>query len=138
MGAWYTIGLALGVGLGLGVILAAVLAGNPLGLAVAAVAGAAAGVIVGIAVGEAGEEIAGGIGGALGAASAAVLVLGARRRGATRFGLAALLGVGGLVVALVGLVPILGYLEAILLPLAAARMRTRQAPRFAGLRTLAK
>jgi hypothetical protein len=138
MGAWYTIGLALGVGLGLGVIVVALIGGNALGLAAAAVTGAAAGAIVGVAVGETGEAIAGGIGGVLGVLSAAALVLGARRRGATRFGLAALLGTGGLVVALIGLIPILGYLEAVLLPVLAARMRTRQAPRFAGLRTLAK
>ena len=138
MGAWYTVGLALGVGLGLGVILVALLGANALGLAVAAIGGAFAGAVVGLVVGDSAETIAGGIGGLLGAASAAVLVLGARRRGATRFGLAALLGVGGILVAILSLIPILGYLEAVLLPVAAARMRTRQAPRFAGLRTLAK
>jgi hypothetical protein len=138
VGDWYTVGLALGVGLGLGVILAAVLGANVVGLVVSAIAGAAAGALVGIAVGDSTETVAGGIGGLLGAMSAAVLVLGARRRGATRFGLAALLGVGGIIVAVVALVPALGYLEAVLLPVAAARMRTRQATRFAGLRTLAK
>lgn len=138
MGAWYTVGLALGVGLGFGVILAALLGSNAGGLVAAAIAGAAAGALLGLVVGDSAETAAGGIGGLLGAVSAAVLVLGARRRGATRFGLAALLGVGGIAVVLVGLVPLLGYLEAVLLPIAAARMRTRQAPRFAGLRTLAK
>lgn len=138
MGAWYTVGLVLGVGLGFGVILAALLGSNAGGLVAAAIAGAAAGALLGLVVGDSAETAAGGIGGLLGAVSAAVLVLGARRRGATRFGLAALLGVGGIAVVLVGLVPLLGYLEAVLLPIAAARMRTRQAPRFAGLRTLAK
>jgi hypothetical protein len=138
MGAWYTIGLSLGVGLGLGVILAALLGGNAVGLAAATVGGAAAGAAVGLVAGETGETIAGAIGGVLGAVSAAALVLGAVRRGGTRFGLAALLGFGGIVVALIGLIPLLGYLEAVVLPLVAARMRSRQAPRFAGLRTLAK
>ena len=138
MGAWYTVGLALGIGLGLGVIFAALLGANAVGLAVAAIGGACVGAVVGLAVGDSAETIAGAIGGLLGAASAAVLVLGARRRGATRFGLVALLGIGGVIVALIGLIPIVGYVEAVVLPLAAARMRTRQAPRFAGLRTLAK
>ena len=138
MGAWYTIGLALGVGLGIGVVLAALLGANRLGLVVAALAGAIAGAAVGLAVGDTSEAVAGAIGGLEGAISAAALVLGAIRRGATRFGLAALLGVGGVVVALIGLVPVLGYVEAVVLPLAAARMRTRETPRFAGLRTLAK
>jgi hypothetical protein len=138
VGGWYTVGLALGVGLGLGVILSALLGASTLGAASALVLAAAAGATVGVVVGETGEAIAGGIGGALGALSAAALVRGARRRGATRFGLAALLGIGGLLVVLIGLIPTLGYVEAAVLPLAAARMRTRQAPRFAGLRTLAK
>jgi hypothetical protein len=41
-------------------------------------------------------------------------------------------------VCLVALVPIAGYFLAVVLPLLAARMRGRQAARFAGLRTLAK
>ena len=138
MGDWYTIGLSLGVGLGVGVVLAALLGANRLGLLAAIVAAAAAGVAIGLAVEDTGEAIAGGLGGADGALSAAAVVLGAMRRGATRFGLAALLGIGGVLVALIGLIPILGYLEAVVLPVAAARMRTREAPRFAGLRTLAK
>jgi hypothetical protein len=138
MGAWYTIGLSLGLGLGLGVILTALLGVNAPGLVVAAVAGTGVGALVGLAVGDSPETVAGGTGGLLGAVCAAVLVVGAVRRGGTRFGLAALLGVGGIVVALIGLIPLLGYLEAVVLPLVAARMRSRQAPRFAGLRTLAK
>jgi hypothetical protein len=94
--------------------------------------------VVGVVVGDTSETVAGAIGGFDGAASAAALVLGAFRRGATRFGLAALLGIGGVLLALLGVVPGLGYVEAVLLPIVAARMRTRQAQRFAGLRTLAK
>jgi hypothetical protein len=138
MGAWYTIGLSLGLGLGLGVILAALLGVNTAGLGAALFAGAASGALVGLAIGSTAETVAGGVGGVLGALSAAAVVSGAMRRGATRLGLAALVGIGGVVIALIGLIPILGYVEAVLLPVLAARMRTREAPRFAGLRTLAK
>jgi hypothetical protein len=138
VGAWYTIGLSLGLGLGVGVILTALLGVNTVGVAVALVSGAAAGALVGVAVGGSLETIAGGIGGLLGALSAAAVVFGAMRRGATRLGLAAFVGVGGVLVALVGLIPILGYVEAVALPVLAVRMRGREAPRFAGLRTLAK
>jgi hypothetical protein len=138
VGAWYTIGLSLGLGLGVGVILSAVLGVNTVGVAVALVSGAAAGALVGVAVGGSLETIAGGAGGLLGALSAAAVVFGAMRRGATRLGLAAFVGVGGVLVALVGLIPILGYVEAVALPVLAVRMRGREAPRFAGLRTLAK
>jgi hypothetical protein len=138
VGAWYTVGLSLGLGLGVGVILSALLGVNTVGVAVALVSGAAAGALVGVAVGGSLETIAGGIGGLLGALSAAAVVFGAMRRGATRLGLAAFVGLGGVLVALVGLIPILGYVEAVALPVLAVRMRGREAPRFAGLRTLAK
>jgi hypothetical protein len=49
-----------------------------------------------------------------------------------------LVGLGGILVALIALVPILGYVEALALPVVAARVRSRRPARFAGLRTLAK
>ena len=138
MGAWYTIGLALGLGLGLGLILTGLLGVNTAGLGLAVVVGVAGGALVGFAIGDTAETIAGGIGGLLGAVSAAAAVGGALRRGATRLGLAAFVGMGGVLVALLGLIPFVGYVEAVLLPVLALRMRGRQAARFAGLRTLAK
>jgi hypothetical protein len=138
MGAWYTIGLSLGLGLGLGVLLSGLLGVNFAGVAAALIAGAGAGALIGLGVGDAGEAIGGAIGGFLGALSAAAVVHGALRRGATRLGLAAFVGMGGLLVALLALIPAVGYLEAVVLPILAARMRGRQAARFAGLRTLAK
>ena len=143
MGDWYTIGLALGLGLGFGVIVAGLLAVNRAGLAVSLGVGAAVGFLIGLAVGSFGtgsgaEEIAGVVGGFLGALSAAAVVFGARRRGATRLGLAAFVGMAGVLVALLSLIPVAGYLVTVVLPLLAARMRGRQAARFAGLRTLAK
>ena len=138
MGAWYTIGLVLGLGLGLGLILTGLLGVNTAGLGLAVVVGVAGGALVGFAIGDTAETIAGGIGGLLGAVSAAAAVGGALRRGATRLGLAAFVGMAGVLVALLGLIPFVGYVEAVLLPVLALRMRGRQAARFAGLRTLAK
>jgi len=138
MGAWYTIGLCLGLGLGLGIIFSGLLGLNAVGISVAAVVGAVVGAGAGLLVGDVAETVAGGIGGFLGAVSAAAVVHGALRRGGTRLGVAAYLGMAGLLVCLVALIPVAGYLEAVALPLLAARMRGRQAARFAGLRTLAK
>ena len=138
MADWYTIGLALGLGLALGVILSGLIAVNTAGLGAALVVGTGVGLVVGVAIGESAEAIAGAVGGFLGALSAAAVVFGARRRGATRMGLAAFVGMGGILIALLALIPIVGYVQAIVLPLLAARMRGRQAARFAGLRTLAK
>jgi hypothetical protein len=138
MGAWYTIGLCLGLGLGLGVILSGLLGGGAVGTAVASLLGAGVGVILGLALGDPPEIVAGGVGGVLGALSAAAVVHGALRRGATRLGIAAYLGMAGVLVCLVSLIPLAGYVGAVSLPVIAARMRGRQSARFAGLRTLAK
>lgn len=138
MGAWYTIGLCLGLGLGLGVIVAGLLAVNALGTGVAAVAGAVAGATIGFGIGDAAETIAGGAAGFVGALAAAAVVQGALRRGATRLGLAAYLGAAGLLSCLLALIPVAGYALAVTVPFLAARMRGRQAARYAGLRTLAR
>jgi hypothetical protein len=138
MGSWYTIGLSLGLGLGLGVILAGLLGVRALGVGVAAVLGVMAGIVAGLLVGGTAETIAGGIAGFVGALSAAAVVHGAMRRGATRLGVAAFVTMGGILVCALALIPIVGYIEVVALPLLAARMRGRQAARFAGLRTLAK
>jgi hypothetical protein len=138
VGSWYTIGLCLGLGLGLSIAITGILGSNVLGIGAAAVAGALLGGAIGLLIGGTAETIAGGVGGILGALAAAAAVTGAFRRGATRFGVGAYLGAVGVLVCLVALIPIAGYLLAVALPLLAARMRGRQAARFAGLRTLAK
>jgi hypothetical protein len=138
MGAWYTVGLCLGLGLGFGVIVSGLLGVSRIGVGIAAIAGAGLGAAVGYGVGELAETIAGAVAGFVGALSAAAVVHGAMRRGATRLGVAAYLGAAGLLVCLVAFIPLVGYLATVVLPLLAARMRGRQAARFAGLRTLAK
>ena len=138
MGSWYTIGLCLGLGLGLSVAITGILGSHVLGIGAAAVVGAALGGAIGLLIGDTPETIAGVVGGILGALSAAAVVVGALRRGATRFGVGAYMGALGVLVCLIAFVPLAGYVLAVVLPLLAARMRGRQAARFAGLRTLAK
>lgn len=138
MGNWYTIGLCLGLGVALGVVVSGILGSNVIGIGAGAVVGVALGVAIGLLVGETEEAVACGLGVTVGALSAAVAVRGALRRGATRFGTGAYLSAIGIVIALLALVPAVGYVEAVAVPVLAARMRGRQAARFAGLRTLAK
>jgi hypothetical protein len=138
VGSWYTIGLCLGLGLGLSVAITGVLGSNVVGIGVAAIVGAALGGAIGIGIGGTAETIAGAVGGVLGALSAAAVVTGALRRGATRFGVGAYMGALGALLCLVALIPIAGYVLAVALPVLAVRMRGRQAARFAGLRTLAR
>ena len=78
------------------------------------------------------------VGGVIGAVSAAAIVRGANRRGATIGGTAFLLVGAAIVVGLLALIPVVGYVEAVVLPVLAAR-RARSGPeKYAGLRSLAK
>lgn len=138
MGGWYAIGLVLGLGVGGGVIAAAALGRTLAGVLVGAVAAAAVGIVLGFIAGGALPPVAGGVGGAGGMLGASQVVRGALRRGGTATGTAALVGVAGLVLAAVALVPAAGYVEGVLVPVLGFRIRRRSAKRFAGLRTLAK
>jgi hypothetical protein len=115
-----------------------VLGANVVGIGAAAVVGAVLGGAIGLLIGSDAETIAGVVGGVVGALSAAVVVVGALRRGATRFGVGAYLGVVGVFICLLALIPLAGYAVTVALPVLATRLRGRQAARFAGLRTLAK
>ena len=138
MGDWYTIGLALGLGIALGTLFAGLLTATPLGRVAALVLAGAAGALVGTVVDDWAELVAGVAGGVLAAAAVAIVVTGALRRGGTRAGLALI--VAALAAGLAGLafIPIAGYVEAVVLPFLAVRLRRTQAERYAGLRTLAK
>jgi hypothetical protein len=143
MGSWYWIGLCAGLGAGAGVLLSG-LAGAARAVSIAAgILALAAGVGIGLAVdgshrGGWGDVVAGVLGGLAGALGAAQVVRGALRRGGTRGGTATLVAGAALLVAALALVPVLGYLEAVALPVLAARLRRRAPERYAGLRTLAK
>ncbi len=134
MGSWYTIGILVGLGTSLGVGAAGVLR-RVLPAALLAAAAAAA---IGFAFWE-WQQAAGGVAGALcGALGSAPLVAGALRRGGTRGGTATLLGLASLVGAALAFVPVVGYLEALAVPLLGARARRREPERHAGLRSLAR
>jgi hypothetical protein len=137
MGAWYTIGFALGVGVGLGVVASGLLAVSTRGLVAAALVAAAvsAALMYPFDWAAVAAAVAGSI---VGAASASVVVRGALRRGGTRLGVAGYMLLAGVLLILLAAVPLLGYVELVVIPLLAARMRSREPERHAGLRTLAK
>jgi len=137
MGSWYEIGLSLAFGLGLGVLLGGMLGWSRIGAGVGAIAAAAMGVVFSLGFGPA-EPISAGVGGVIGALSTALLVRGTLRRGGTRIGTAAFMGAIALLIWALGAIPVVGYVEAVAIPLLAVRLRSRQAARFVGLRTLAK
>jgi hypothetical protein len=138
MGDWYWIGVCVGLGVGVGVLVTGIVAGSRLVLGAAMLSAAAAGIVIGLGLGEWDEAIGGAVGGPLGVVGAAQVVGGALRRGGTRFGTAAFVGLGALVVAALAWIPVVGYLEALGIPVLAARLRRRGGERYAGLRILAR
>jgi hypothetical protein len=138
VGDWYWIGVSGGLGVGIGVLVAALLGARRALLAAAVIVAAGLGLLVGLALGEWDEAVGGGAGGALGALGAAQVVAGTLRRGGTRFGTAAFVGVAAVVIAAVAWIPGAGYLEAAVVPALAARLRGRAPERYAGLRSLAR
>jgi len=134
MGSWYWDGVIAGLFVAAGVLAAAIVPRVVIAAAVAAVAG----VLVGIFAFDLDEAIFAGVGGLLGGVGAAPVVAGALRRGGTRGGTAALVGLGALGAAALAFVPALGFVEALALPALALRLRRREPERHAGLRTLAR
>jgi hypothetical protein len=138
VGSWYWIGVCAGLGVAVGVLVAALFAGTRVALTASLVIAAGIGVAIGFALGQWDEAIGGGVGGALGAIGSSQLVTGTMRRGGARFGIAVFVGLAALVLAAIAWIPVVGYLEAAVVPALAGRLRGRAPERYAGLRSLAK
>ena len=143
MGSWYWIGVSAGLGSAIGVLLAGA-AGTGRGwrIAVILLAGAA-GAGIGWEIqswqpGGWGDRLAGIAGGLAGALGAAQTVSGALRRGGTRLGTGALVGVAAVVIAGIAWIPAAGYLVALALLALVPLLRRVRLERYAGLRTLAR
>jgi hypothetical protein len=134
---WYTVGLFAGLGVALGIAVVGVLGGRRIPL-LAPLLAAALGVALGILLADVEEAVASGLGGLLGAVGSAQLVRGAVSRGGTRAATGFFVLLGAVVVALLALVPGLGYVIAIAVPALGLRLRRREGKRYAGLRTLAR
>ena len=137
MADWYTVGLFAGLGVAVGIAVVGVLGGRRVAL-LAPLLAAAIGVALGFVLADVEEAVAGGVGGLLGAVGSAQLVRGALGRGGTRAATAFFVLLGAVVVALLALVPGVGYLAAIAVPALGLRLRRREGKRYAGLRTLAR
>jgi hypothetical protein len=135
---WYTAGLVAGFGAAFGVLLAGLLAAFRGGGFVALAAGLVGGALIGALPWGLVEGVAGGYGGAAGAIGATEIVRGTLGRGGTRGATAVLVGAGAVVLAALALVPLAGYVEAVVLPAFAARLRRRAGRTYAGLRILAR
>ena len=138
MWEWYRIGVAAGIGAGIALVAAGWLARSRYGALLAILIGAAAGIVVGLALGGWQEAVGGAVGGFLGGVGGAPLAAGTLRRGGTVSGTGILIGLVGLALAALALVPFVGYLVAAAIPAVATRAHRREPERYAGLRTLAR
>jgi len=138
VGDWYVIGVTVGVGVAAGILCAGVLVGLSYGWVTSAVGALAIGVVAGLLVH--GWTGAGGgiVGAAVGTLSAGVVARGALRSGATIGGTAVILAGAAVFVALLALIPVVGYVLVVALPAVAVRRARSEPERYAGLRTLAK
>jgi uncharacterized membrane protein len=134
MGDWYTIGILVGLGAAIGLATTGALRRVLPALVVAV----AIVIAIGFAFGQWDEAAGGAAGAACGALGSAPLVTGALRRGGTRGGTALLLALVSLVGAALAFVPVVGYLEALAVPLLGIRLRRHSPDRHAGLRSLAR
>jgi hypothetical protein len=134
MGDWYTVGILVGLGAAIGVAATGALRRALVGLVIAA----ACSVALGFAFGQWDEATGGAAGAICGALGSAPLVSGTLRRGGTRGGTATLLALASLAGAALAFVPVVGYLEALAVPVLGARLRRRAPDKHAGLRSLAK
>jgi hypothetical protein len=132
------IGFTLGLGLAAGLLLAGIFAAWRYGFVASVLGALGVGLLAGLLV-RGWIGLPGAFVGALiGAFSASLIARGALRRGGTTGGTAFLFVLAAILVAMVALIPFVGYLLAVLVPVAAVR-RVRQEPdRHAGLRSLAK
>lgn len=137
MGGWYWIGVFAGFGIALGIAAAALFAGRRTSL-LAPFLAAAIGIALGIVFAGPVEAAAGGVGGILGAAGSLEVVRGALARGGARLATGLLVAGAAVVVALLALIPLVGYLELVAVPALGVRLRRRSGKRYAGLRILAR
>jgi hypothetical protein len=134
----YEIGVALGMGLALGIACAGVLAGWRYGIIASAAGAVGVGLVAGLLV-HGWLDVPGGVAGAMiGAVSGSVVVRGAVRRGAT-LGATAMMFIGAAIaISFISIIPLVGYVLAVVIPVVAYRRVRSEPERFAGLRTLAK
>jgi hypothetical protein len=134
---WYTVGLFAGLGVAVGIAVVGVIGGRRIA-SLAPLIAAVLGVGLGLVLADVEEAVAGGLGGVLGAFGSAQLVSGALSRGGTRLATGFFVVLGAVFVAVLALVPVLGYVVAVAVPALGLRMRRRAGKRYAGLRTLAR
>ena len=140
MGLWYSIGVALGIGIALGTAIAGAFAPVRGALLLASLIAAACGYVLAFAVIDLHflPAASGAIGGLVGGPVTVELCRRTLARGGTKVATAILLVIAGALIAALALIPVAGYVEALLVIVFGLLQRRRGGDRYAGLRTLAR
>jgi hypothetical protein len=134
----WLIGIAGGIGDALGLAAAGAFARSARAPLAAAAIGLVGGALIGWLVFDWKAGVVGGIAGVLSGLGAGTFVRGAVRRGGTPGGTALILVGAAVIVLAVSLIPVVGFILAIAIPVVGLRSRQRAGEKYAGLRTLAK
>src|SRR5690348_8353346 len=134
----WLIGIAAGVGVALGLVTGGALARYDRAPALAAAVARVLGAVLGWLTIDWKGAVAGAIAALLSGFGAGTLARNAVRRGGTPGGTAILFVGAGVIAFGVSFIPILGFIEAVAIPIVALRSRQRADEKYAGLRTLAK
>jgi hypothetical protein len=134
----WLIGMAAGAGVALGLVAAGVFARSGRAPVLAAVAALVGGGLIGWLVFDWKAGVVGAVAGALSGFGAGTFARGAVRRGGTPGGTATILVAAAVLALAVSFIPIVGFVEAIAIPVVGLRSRQRAGEKYAGLRTLAK
>jgi hypothetical protein len=134
----WLIGIAAGVGVAIGLAAGGAFARSDRAPVVAALVALIGGGLVGWLVFDWKAGVVGAVAGALSGYGAGTFGRGAIRRGGDYAGTAAILIAAGVFAWALSLIPIVGFIEAIAIPIVGVRSRQRAGEKYAGLRTLAK
>jgi len=134
----WLIGIAAGIGVGLGLAAAGAFARSARAPVFAAAVALVGGGLIGWLVFDWRAGVAGAVAGALSGFGAGTFARGAVRRGGTSGGTAAIFVAAAVLSFALSFIPIVGFIEAIAIPVVGLRSRQRADEKYAGLRTLAK
>jgi hypothetical protein len=134
----WLMGIAAGIGTALGLAAAGAFARSDRAPLLAAAVALVGGGFLGWLLFDWKAGLVGAIAGVLSGFGAGTFARGAVRRGGTPGGTAVILGGAALLALALSFVPIVGFVEAIAIPVVGLRSRQRAGEKYAGLRTLAK
>jgi len=134
----WLIGIATGIGVAIGLAAGGVFARSDRAPIVAALVGLVGGGLIGWLVFDWKAGVVGAVAGVLSGYGAGTFARGALKRGGDYAGTAFILVAAGILAGAVSLIPVVGFIEAILIPVIGLRSRQRADDKYAGLRTLAK